>query len=288
MVDHESHIDSIEQYQSHSAKSAPWDIFIKINMGSNRAGVELSAPRLKSLIKRAESSREVNIYGFYCHAGHSYGARTAEAAAKILNDEVRSALEAASMRKSQDPVVLSVGATPTVHVISMLDKSLRTQHKIELHGGKFNPHSPFTLTSNIHHPGNYPVNDLQQVATSLVSVNQQALRIVAEVCSIYVERNEAIINAGLIALARESGPMPGFARVVGAETWNVGRLSQEHGILVCSGDAGAQKVEDCFYVGQKLMLHVQHSCITAAAYGWYFVVDDDDIVRDIWYPWRGW
>jgi D-serine deaminase-like pyridoxal phosphate-dependent protein len=136
--------------------------------------------------------------------------------------------------------------------------------------------------------GNYPVNDLQQFATGLVSVDQQAMRVIAEICSIYPERNEAIINAGLIALAREAGVVPGFARLTDAAAWNVGRLSQEHGILVCSDDTDSQKVEDFFHIGQKLMLHIQHACITAAPYGWYFIVDENDTVQDIWYPWRGW
>jgi D-serine deaminase-like pyridoxal phosphate-dependent protein len=71
-------------------------------------------------------------------------------------------------------------------------------------------------------------------------------------------------------LSRESGMFPGFARSVDQPEWNIGRLSQEHGILAYSDDRGSWKVEDCFYVGQKLMLHVQHACITEAAYGMVF------------------
>jgi D-serine deaminase-like pyridoxal phosphate-dependent protein len=141
MVDHESQIDSIEQFEAKSAQPTAWEIFIKVDMGSHRAGVETTSPRLKALIKRAEKSVAVNIYGFYCHAGHSYGCRTVESAATILNQEVKAACEAASMREADTPVVLSVGATPTVHVISMLDKSNGAHHKIELHGGMSTPKS---------------------------------------------------------------------------------------------------------------------------------------------------
>jgi len=135
--------------------------------------------------------------------------------------------------------------------------------------------------------GNYPANDLQQVSTGSIQESDQAIRVLAEVCSVYPDRNEAIINAGLIALARESGAFPGFARVVDKVSWNVGRLSQEHGIVVAA-NSRTDRVEDAFEVGEKVMLYVQHTCITAAAYGWYFVVDGDDVVRDIWYPWKGW
>ena len=135
--------------------------------------------------------------------------------------------------------------------------------------------------------GNYPVNDLQQVATASVTDKNQAMRILSEVCSVYPERNEAIVNAGVIALAREPGPFPGFARVASALDWYVGRLSQEHGIIVCSSE-DPKEVQACFHVGEKVMLYIQHACITAAAYGWYFVVDENDVVQDVWYPWKGW
>ena len=106
----------------------------------------------------------------------------------------------------------------------------------------------------------------------------QAVRVLAEVCSVYPERDEALVNAGVIALAREPGPLPGFGRVVGRPEWNVGRLSQEHGILVREGEKG-KKVEEVFEVGEKVWLWIQHACITAAAYPYYFVVDGMIIAR---------
>lgn len=134
--------------------------------------------------------------------------------------------------------------------------------------------------------GCYPANDLQQLSTRSISEPDLAVKVVAEVCSIYAERNEALINAGVLALSREtSHGFPGFGNVVGTN-WTVGRLSQEHGILVAPDTA--TKVESSFKVGQKVLLNVQHVCITVAGFGWYFVVDDNGVVVDIWYPWRGW
>jgi len=75
--------------------------------------------------------------------------------------------------------------------------------------------------------------------------------------------------------------------VVNAEKWNVGRLSQEHGILVTEA-SNDEKVEQVFAIGQKVFLHVQHACITAAAHSHYFVVDEQDIVKKVWYCWKGW
>lgn len=285
MVDHESQIEAIEKFSREYPTSEAWSIFIKVDMGSHRAGVTTSSPRLAQLISRAEKSASVSIYGFYCHAGHSYACKTPEAAAAVLNEEISAATTAASLATTGGPFVLSIGATPTLHVIESMDKKFMGRHKIEIHGGE--SLRDLIIDNYLIHEGNFPCNDLQQVATGSVKEEDQAMRILSEVCSIYPERNEAIVNAGVIALAREAGPSPGFARATTETEWNVGRLSQEHGILVSSSEQVAD-VASVYHVGQKILLYIQHACITAAAYGWYFVVDENDVVQDVWYPWKGW
>jgi D-serine deaminase-like pyridoxal phosphate-dependent protein len=138
--------------------------------------------------------------------------------------------------------------------------------------------------------GNFITNDLQQVSTNLVAESNQAMRIMTEVCSVYPERNEALVNAGVIALSRETSALPGFGKVVGNPDWSVVRLSQEHGILGLSGDLEKSNIraEDVLKVGQKVALYCQHACITAAAFYVYYVVDDDDVIRETWIPWKGW
>lgn len=136
--------------------------------------------------------------------------------------------------------------------------------------------------------GNYPTNDLQQLSTDLITPADLAVRVLAEVCSVYPRRNEALINAGTVALSKETSAVPGFGRLVEKPEWGVVRMSQEHGIVgLLSGD-GAGKVEEVFRVGQKVMLHCQHACITAAQHFVYYVVDEEDVVRETWVPWKGW
>ena len=147
---------------------------------------------------------------------------------------------------------------------------------------------PTKVDSTLILKGCYPANDLQQLSTKSISEGDLAIKVVAEVCSVYPDRNEALINAGVLALSREtSHAFPGYGNVVG-QKWRVGRLSQEHGILVASdGDTSAQ-VDVYFKVGQKVLLNVQHVCITVSGHGWYFVMDDEGVVVDVWLPWRGW
>jgi D-serine deaminase-like pyridoxal phosphate-dependent protein len=288
MIDSEQQIDLLESYSSKSSSPvAPWPVFIKIDVGSKRAGMVTDSPSLPKLIQRIESSPAASVYGFYCHAGHSYACRTEDAAAAVLQTEVEGVVEAAKFLvddQSDRRIVVSVGSTPTAHVVKRLQGALPQGMELELHAG------------------NYPSNDLQQVATSLVEPSQQAVRILADVCSVYPDRNEALINAGTVALSKETSEFPGFAVVVDRPQWSVVRMAQEHGILgwaeseqtkrlvgiTGSKSSEGETVESAFKVGDKVMLYIQHACITAAMHFAYYVVDEQDIVRETWVPWKGW
>ncbi|KAI1029826.1 hypothetical protein LB503_008135 [Fusarium chuoi] len=263
MVDNEQQVSFLEESAS---SNQPWDVFIKLDVGSRRAGIEANSAALNSLVECAQNSSAIRIYGFYCHAGHSYGGRSRDEAEKTLNVEVSSVLAAAKLLPSDHQLVISVGSTPTAHVVESLKASMPENIKLELHAG------------------NFPCNDLQQVSTGLVAETQQSVSVAAEVCSVYPERNEALVNAGVIALSREASAFNGFGRVVGSPAWGVVRLSQEHGIL---GTSEGRNVDDDFKVGQKVQLWCNHACIAAAAFYVYYVVDEQGIVGDTWIPWKG-
>lgn len=136
MIDSEQHINILEEYGS----PTPWDVFIKLDVGSRRAGVDSESPALCRLVERTERSGSVNIHGFYCHAGHSYGGRSKEAAEEILNVEIASVLKAASLLAPSRDLVLSIGATPTAHVIRALTQHVPSNIRLELHAGIISPH----------------------------------------------------------------------------------------------------------------------------------------------------
>lgn len=124
----------------------------------------------------------------------------------------------------------------------------------------------------------------------------------AEICSLYPERNEALINAGTVALSKETSDFPGYGIVVDRPQWCVARMWQEYGVLGWAETNQTQRLAQhsesqsnadkeigkCFQVGDKVLLYVQHACITAAQHFVYFVVDENDIVRETWVPWKGW
>jgi len=134
--------------------------------------------------------------------------------------------------RHQQPFILSVGSTPTAHASTLQNPaealaSEITSGKLELHAG------------------NYPICDLQQCATDLIGVQDVAHRVLASVISYYPGRgeggsDEAMCDAGAIAMSRDTGPWKGYGYVLGwgeqsiddVQGWKLGRCSQEHGILV--------------------------------------------------------
>jgi len=237
------------------------------------------------------------LHGFYSHAGDSYGSTSNEEATQFLTSEVKAANEAAkialSMLKDDSkvsakyplPFVLSVGSTPTAHVASA---ETRARLAKELHG-------------NLElHAGNYPCLDLQQLHTALISPDHIAHRVLATVVSYYPGRgangsDEALCDAGAIAMSKDTGPSGGFGEVVG-RPWRLGRISQEHGILTQRKDVvipnEIPETDDNLRIGEQIEIVGQHACLIAAAHPWYYIVDSSqgkaDEVVDVWVPWKGW
>lgn len=138
MVDNEQQIDLLEQFSLQNPGLERWDVFVKVDVGSHRAGLMNNSPRLRQVIERAESSSAVSIYGFYCHAGHSYGCRDRESVDVVLHSELEGALAASQMVPSTDPdrsFVLSIGSTPTAHAIEAIKDRIPEGYIIELHAG---------------------------------------------------------------------------------------------------------------------------------------------------------
>lgn len=299
-------------------------IFIKVDTGYHRAGLESSAPAFKRLIQAVfeiESHGLGFLAGFYSHAGHSYGGDTSLSAIKLLVEELegleKAAAEAILLRPSASPqphYVLSVVATPTTTSIENLHGEIsepttrrlkdliarvKENHTVELHAGV------------------YPFLDMQQLATraipsaadprSTILLADVALSILVEVASVYDCRDdpEALIAAGTLALGREPcksydgwGIVSDWSTALegngmGESGWKVGRISQEHSVLTRDTDSYGNAYAK-LNVGQKLRIWPNHACVASAGFSWYLVVDSSlprdkqDEVVDVWVRCRGW
>ena len=241
-------------------------------------------------MEHALQSNTMYIYGFYTHAGHSYSVTSQEEAEAHLRNEIEHVRAAADLcRKlpaAQDlHLVLSVGATPTAHAapVTMDPES--------------NQNSGDTKTTLELHAGNFAILDLQQTSTTLAPLSHIASWIEGEVLSIYPERRELLVNIGASGIGREPGREAGvwgLAKLVTPDcteagegyTWNLARLSQEHGILAPRDPGvGVGDVQ----VGTRVRVLPQHACIAGAMHEAYLVVDaEEGVCVDEWVRCRGW
>ncbi|CAE7199336.1 unnamed protein product [Rhizoctonia solani] len=305
MVDHPYQVRALEAFDREHPTTNPmlsqWSIFIKLDVGTRRAGVSPVSQELDGLLDTCIASPSISIHGFYAHAGHSYASTSQEQAASNLHSELSAVNTAAGhaipryhAKGLPEPAfVLSVGATPTAHAAS---------------GEHIRIPTPLNGTIELH-AGNYPMLDSQQLATNLVAVENVSQRVLASVVSYYVGRgegDEAMCDVGAIGMSKDRGPIPGFGQVVNIlregerivwtprETgWTLGRISQEHGILTRTNKGAPEEEQDILRLGDVVAVVGQHACLTAAGYPWYYIVDSTDEskgskVVDVWVPWKGW
>jgi D-serine deaminase-like pyridoxal phosphate-dependent protein len=135
--------------------------------------------------------------------------------------------------------------------------------------------------------------DLQQIHTSLFDSSRVAQKVLATVISYYPGRgadgtDEALCDAGGIAMSKDTGPIKGYGWVNGG-SWSLKSISQEHGTLAQTSGNDSSSIK----IGDKVEIIGQHACMIAAGHPWYYIVDsstvkDADRVVDVWVPCKGW
>ncbi len=332
LVDNESQLQAARAFKD--VAGFQLKVFVKIDTGYHRAGVEVGTDKFNRLISHVldeESHGTVDLLGFYSHAGHSYGGDSAFGAMELLIVELEGLEKAANYASTacdhaptRRKYVLSVGATPTATSIeNMLERS--AQEKAPMAGEIDKLKTVIERINATHaieiHAGVYPFLDMQQLATqaspsalpdnpnyepSGLSTTDIALTIMAEVASVYESRDnaEALIAAGSLALGHDPcksyngwGIVSDWGMATdnfeGRSGWQVGRISQEHGILTKDLQRESHELAE-LKIGQKVRVWPNHACVAGAGFGWYLVVDSSlpedrrDQIVDVWVRCQGW
>lgn len=255
-------IDSFEALDAIEASGFSFDVFLKVDCGYHRAGVNPDDPGSGVLVGRMLNSKRVRFRGLLTHAGHAYQATNPGEIRKIADEET-AALTRLRERTAPD-ALRSVGSTPTASVVDR-----------------------FTNCEEVR-PGNYVFYDAFQATIGSCRFEDVAVSVLTTVVGSYPERNTIIVDAGALAMSKDTGPdhinpQFGFGIVCDLDrkplpTMKLVALSQEHGKI-----ATLQPVA----VGTQLRIVPNHSCLTAAMYETYHVVAGRGVVGE-WKPARGW
>lgn len=252
------------------SRSARFELFLKIDCGYHRAGVDPRSEETMRLVKRIAGSDAALFRGLLTHAGHSYHARNREEILAIAREETESVAELAG-RMSQSgmaPVITSVGSTPTMSVADLIEGVDEIR------------------------PGNYIFFDAFQSAIGSCTLADCAVSVLTSVIGGSDSQHKLLVDAGALALSKDRGadhlsPDCGYGLVTDLELrplpFRITALSQEHGILAAPPEVDLRD----FGVGTRLRIVPNHSCLTAAMFGVYYVLREGQVVGE-WHPCRGW
>ncbi|MDP3488353.1 MAG: alanine racemase [Bacillota bacterium] len=228
-VDNAEHCRALHAATPHDK---PLDVLIEVDSGLARCGV---LPQdVLALTRTILTLPSLRFRGIFTHAGHVYGAN-AQDVARIGIEEAQIMVACADdlRRKGVTVDVVSTGSTPTA------------LHNLTVKG-----------ITEIR-PGNYVFNDAIQVGLGVVDESRCALFVEARVIST-PSPTRVIIDAGSKVFGLDKGAhgmsvVTGFGQVLGWPGLVIERLSEEHGIITCTGPRPE--------LGQRLTIIPNHACV---------------------------
>lgn len=213
-------------------------LYIEIDPDYGRSGVPVSElDRIKSLLTIIEDSDHCYSAGFYCHAGHTYKARSKSEVEKISREALQK-LEA--LRAHFPDLPICFGDTPSCSVLE-----------------EFGPATQIS-------PGNFVFYDWMQVQIGSCSPNEIGIYMECPVIEKFGERDQVLIHGGAVHFSKDSVQVDDYLsygepmlKYLSEETY-VKSLSQEHGIIQCSPDVFSK-----LNVGDTIQIFPIHSCLSA-------------------------
>lgn len=251
-------------------ESAKIDVFLKVDVGAHRCGVEPNAKEAFEIPQKIADSSNLNFAGILTHAGQSYGANSPEKLLEVAQQErdlMRNLANELRAKGLEVPNV-SIGSTPTFSAIDSLDGV--TEFRC----------------------GNYIFFDAFQATLGSCSFSDCALTVLAAIVHKNFQHKKIVVDAGAVALSKDRGAVSfdencGYGRVYDLEgndlNLRVGSVSQEHGEISVLNESIFDKLK----VGMRVRILANHSCLTALQHSHYYILDDGKIV-DKWEINRGW
>ncbi|HBB90853.1 MAG: hypothetical protein A2X22_00125 [Bacteroidetes bacterium GWF2_49_14] len=241
--------------------ASPVDIYIKIDSGYHRTGLEPSDKEdIVSIRAAADDGRLTTFRGILTHAGNTYSVFGKAAVTEIAGKSMDAMLQVKSFLGEDQACLVSVGDTPSC---SLMDK--------------------LTGMDEIR-PGNFVFYDLMQMNIGSCTFHQVAGIVVCPVVAVHPGRHQAVIYGGAVHLSKDRISIEGktiYGQMV--EWYGTGwgepeensfivSLSQEHGIL-----EAPDRVLRRLSPGMLIGIIPVHSCLTANVLRGYRLISGETI-----------
>ena len=257
-------VDSPEAVAALERSGGPWRVWLKVDCGYHRAGVDPHSDDALRLAERLTKSKALGFAGILTHSGHAYHAR-GQAEIRAVAEEERRVMAAFAERLDKAGIqvpAVSVGSTPTMSHVERLNGVTEAR------------------------PGNYAFYDYMQTVIGSCTVSDCALTVLASVVSNQKGTNHSVIDAGALAMSKDSG-LETYPHTTLGEIYDdypSGSLSTSSRLVGLSQEHGF--VSGVLPVGSRVRVLMNHSCLTAAQFDAYDVVRGDEVV-DRWPIHRG-
>lgn len=236
-------------------------VWLKVDCGYHRAGVDPASAYALEVARELGAERGLVFDGILSHSGHAYGSRSRHEAAVVAETERRVMVDFADrLRAERIPLRgVSVGSTPALRAVRDLPGVTEAR------------------------PGNYVFYDRTMVLIGCCEDAEVGVSVLASVVSHQPGAAHFVVNAGALALSKDTGPAhvgapPAMGAVRGHPELTVATLSQEHAIVrATTPDA----IAGHFPVGAQIEIVPNHSCLTVAHFDAFEVVSGGAVV-DRW------
>jgi D-serine deaminase-like pyridoxal phosphate-dependent protein len=235
-------------------------VYIKIDTGYHRTGIPADdVSGVEKVLQKIEKVPNLDITGFFTHAGHAYDVASVNEILKIHNDSLGKLVNLKNRFSKKYPgIIVSIGDTPS--------SSLATD---------------FTGADELR-PGNFIFYDVMQYFLGACKPGDIAVATACPVVAKHKERNEIVIYGGAVHHSLDSVTDTKGRKVFGLVVkmtengWGkplndtfVSSLSQEHGII-----KAPDEVFNSIEVGDIVGILPIHSCLTANLAKEYFTFDE--------------
>ncbi|KPK61138.1 MAG: hypothetical protein AMS21_09245 [Gemmatimonas sp. SG8_38_2] len=238
---------------------ATLDVLIEIDTGKGRCGLSADA-EIKELAEAVRDSASLRLRGVETHEGHVPAGSTSSVQMEERAVAAgRRVVEVAAMLRSRGHSVeeISVGSTPAA------------------------PWTASVAGVTEMRPGTYVFNDVNQMAIDQATPDTCALSVLATVIS-RPAVNRAVVDAGSKSLFSEPARRgfalegyEGFGYIRQAQMARVVSLSEEHGVVEVTADAGFP------VIGEQVEIIPNHVCPAVNLHDELYIVDGDDVI-DVW------